>query len=84
MAEAKEKCFAEGKAEGKKEAELAAGAKREEIIEEFMSSAELIDIRIKNFQSAGVQIVYLIKQEHPKWDLSFLYVPPPTDDDGSS
>lgn len=52
-AEAKEKCFAEEKAEGKKEAELAASegfaAKREEIIKEFMTSMELIDIRTKDF-----------------------------------
>ncbi|XP_024026078.1 uncharacterized protein LOC112092960 [Morus notabilis] len=69
--------FAEGKAEGKKEAEAKAAAffdaKRAEIIEELKASPELIDIRTKDFQSAGQQIFDLIKQEHPEWDLGFLY-----------
>lgn len=39
----------------------------------------------KDFQSIGEQIVDLIKQEYPEWDLSFLYVPPLlADDDDSS
>lgn len=83
------RCFAEGKVEGKKEAEAEASAmfdaKRAEIIKEFKASPEFIDIRTKDFQSAVQQIVDLIKQEHPEWDLSFLYVPsPPADDDNSS
>ncbi|EXC30742.1 hypothetical protein L484_027917 [Morus notabilis] len=76
--EAVKKCFTEGKAEGKKEAEAEASVmldvKHAEIIEEFKASPKLIDIRTKDFQSA----------EHPEWDLSFLYIPPPPADDDTS
>ena len=43
------------------------------MLEEFKVSQEFFDIRNKDFQSAGNQIVDLIKKERPGWDLSFLY-----------
>lgn len=93
-----EKYFAQGKAEGekgKKEVVLTVVdnylnskdfiTKRKEIVEEFLTFEELSEICTKDFQSVGEQVVDLIRQQHPKLDLSFLYVPPPpTDDDGSS
>ncbi|EXB35419.1 hypothetical protein L484_009336 [Morus notabilis] len=83
------KRFAEGKTEGMREAEVEAAAafdaRRTEIIEEFKAFKELTDIRTKDFQSAGQQIVDLIKKERPEWDLSFLYnSPPPAGDDNVS
>ena len=84
-----ERCFSEGKAEWKKEAEAEAttmfDTKCTQFIEEFKASLELINICTKDCHSAGQQIVDMIKQEHPEWELSFLYVHPPlTDDDNSS
>ncbi|EXB96159.1 hypothetical protein L484_017007 [Morus notabilis] len=76
-----EKRFVEGKTEGKREAEAEAAfdfdARHTEIIVEFKASQELTDIRTRDFQSAGQQIVDLIKKERPEWDLSFLYNSPP-------
>ena len=43
------------------------------MLEEFKVSQEFLDIRNKDFMSAGDQIVDLIKKERPEWDLSFLY-----------
>jgi len=79
--------YREGKAEGKLEAEAAAeaafNARRSEMLEEFKVSQEFLDIRNKDFMSAGDQIVDLIKKERPEWDLSFLYNPstPVVDED---
>ena len=53
------------------------------MLEEFKVSQEFLDIRNKDFMSAGDQIVDLIKKERPEWDLSFLYNPstPVVDED---
>ncbi|XP_024020042.1 uncharacterized protein LOC112091221 [Morus notabilis] len=83
-----ERRFAEGKTEGKREAEVEAefafDARRAEVIEEFKTSQELIDIHTRDFQSAGQQIVNLIKKERHEWDLDFLYNSPPAGNDNIS